>query len=111
MAPSLHQVVSVPSVDEMYTRIQQVHKQIGGFRNLGEVNNHLLAFEHSVDADGTTHPSLAETMMIFMHGYRGLFTPLWFAHVEQHDHINFGCMTMHALFHTSIGILMHSFLC
>ena len=42
-------------VDEMYIREDLVYeKQTGkliGFTNLGEINNHLLAFEHEVEAD------------------------------------------------------------
>ena len=68
-------------LDEMYIREDLVYNKhtgnLVGFCNLGEVNNHLLAFERSVDADGATHPPLAKTMMVFM--VRGLFTPLRFA--------------------------------
>lgn len=67
-------------LDEMYVREDLVYvKQTGrmiGFCNLGEVNNHLLAFERAIDAqDGAAAPLvLAKSMMVFM--VRGLFTTL-----------------------------------
>lgn len=66
-------------LDEMYIREDLVYnKHTGkliGFCNLGEINDHLLSFERSLDADNdTSTPPLAKTIMVFM--VRGLFTPL-----------------------------------
>lgn len=67
-------------LDEMYVRENLVyHKSTGrlvGFSDLGEVNNHLLAFERSLQGNGggSQHPPLAKTIMVIM--VRGLFTPL-----------------------------------
>ena len=65
-------------MDEMYIREGLVYnKQTGelvGFVDLGDVNNHLLAFEKAVRGEEKLAPSLAKTMMVFM--VKGLFTPL-----------------------------------
>ena len=66
-------------LDEMYIREDLVYdKHTGkmvGFCNLGDVNNHLLSFERSLEEDDSdVLPVLAKTMMVFM--VRGLFTPL-----------------------------------
>ena len=58
-------------MDEMYVKEELVYdKHTGGlvgFVNLGEINSHLLAFEHSIAQDGTPlqAESLATTMMVF----------------------------------------------
>jgi hypothetical protein len=66
-------------LDEMYVREDLVYdKHTGrmiGFCNLGGVNNHLVAFEKSMDAgDNPVKPKLAKSIMVFM--VRGLFTTL-----------------------------------
>ena len=67
-------------LDEMYVRENLVYNKstgrLVGFCDLGEVNNHLLAFERSLQDSGSVsrHPPLAKTIMVIM--VRGLFTPL-----------------------------------
>ena len=59
------------------------NKRIGqmiGFTNLGDINNHLLAFEQSVEENKTEGNVLAKSMMAFM--VRGLFTPFRFAYAQ-----------------------------
>ncbi len=72
-------------LDEMYIREDLVYNKhsgkLIGFVDLGEVNNHLLAFEQKIQCeveDGA--PAIAKTMMAFM--VRGLFTPLRFAYAQ-----------------------------
>ena len=71
-------------LDEMYVREDLVYsKQSGrlvGFVDLGDVNNHLLAFERKLKGDVTSEPPLAKTIMAFM--VRGLFTPLRFPYAH-----------------------------
>ena len=51
-----------------------------GYTDLGEVNNHLLAFEQSVVNDTKEHREPAKTMLTFM--VKGLFTPFKFPYVH-----------------------------
>lgn len=51
-----------------------------GFANLGDVNNHLLAFERSVKNSEEEEEALAKTMMSMM--VRCLFTPLRFPYAH-----------------------------
>ena len=51
-----------------------------GFTNLGDINNHLLAFERSIEENKDEENVLAKSMMVFM--VRGLFTPLRFTYVQ-----------------------------
>ena len=72
-------------LDEMYIREDLVYeKQTGkliGFTNLGEINNHLLAFEHEVEADTTDDvEKLAKTMLVVM--VKGLFSPLRYPYAQ-----------------------------
>ena len=71
-------------LDEMHIREDLVYdKRTGrmiGFTNLGDINNHLLAFERSVEENRTEGNALAKTMMAFM--VRGLFTPLRYAYAQ-----------------------------
>ena len=71
-------------LDEMHIREDLVYdKRTGrmiGFTNLGDINNHLLAFERSVEENRTEGNVLAKTMMAFM--VRGLFTPLRYAYAQ-----------------------------
>ena len=51
-----------------------------GYTNLGEVNNHLLAFERSIKSN-TTHPhDPAKSMLVFM--VKGLFTDLKYPYAQ-----------------------------
>ena len=73
--PEWHKLVII-LIDEMYIKESLVFdKHSGrmvGFVDLGEVNNHLAAFERSVESKDE-NPSIAKTMVAFM--VRGLFTP------------------------------------
>ena len=51
-----------------------------GFVNLGDINNHILAFERSLGVSGEDKIVLANSIMMFM--VRGLFTPLRFAYAQ-----------------------------
>ncbi len=76
------QMLVVLLLDEMYIREGLVYNkhsgEIVGFADLGDINNHLVAFEKQVKGEKKRVPSLAKTMMVFM--VRGLFTPLCFAY-------------------------------
>jgi hypothetical protein len=67
-------------LDEMYVREDLVYdKHTGrmiGFCNLGAINDHLISFERSINAEvgSPVPPILAKSIMVFM--VRGLFTPL-----------------------------------
>ena len=71
-------------LDEMHIREGIVYdKHSGemiGFANLGEINEHLLAFEHSLLSNAPAAPSPAKTMMVFM--VRGLFNSLQFPYAQ-----------------------------
>ena len=59
--------------------------QLIGFVDLGDINNHLSNFKHSMsnesEADDHTYtPSLAKSMLVFM--VRGLFTKLKFPYAQ-----------------------------
>ena len=81
--PEWHKLV-VLLLDEMHIREDLVYDkrtgQMIGFTNLGDINNHLLAFEQSVEENKTEGNVLAKSMMAFM--VRGLFTPLRFAYAQ-----------------------------
>lgn len=65
-------------IDEMYIKEDLVydkhHGTLIGFVNLGDINDHLLAFERSLEQETNTNPPLAKTVVTFM--VRGLFSPL-----------------------------------
>ena len=69
-------------IDEMHIREDLVYDkhsgEMVGFTNLGEINQHLVAFEQSLTE--TSAPSLANSMTVFM--VRGLFTKLRFAYAQ-----------------------------
>lgn len=71
-------------LDEMYIRQDLVFdKHSGemiGFCNLGDINNHLLAFEQSLSKNDVSLPKLAKTIMMLM--VRGLFSNLQFPYVQ-----------------------------
>lgn len=67
-------------LDEMYMKQELVFSkttgELIGYKNLGDINSHLLALERSLSSPETTEPPLASTMMTFM--VRGLFSRLEF---------------------------------
>ena len=67
----------------MYVREELVYRKntgtLVGFMNMGDINTHLLAFEHSLKQD-TSKPQLATTMVMFM--VQGLFTQLSFPYAQ-----------------------------
>ena len=70
---------AVVLIDEMYNREDLAYEKntgtLIGFVNLGEINNHLLAFERSLDQDSDVVTGcLAKTVVTFM--VRGIFTSL-----------------------------------
>ena len=71
-------------LDEMYINEDLMyHKHTGqliGFASLGDINDHLLAFEHSVVEGQSEEIELAKTMMVFM--VRSLFTPFRFPYAQ-----------------------------
>ena len=70
-------------LDEMHVREDLVYdKHTGeliGFTNLGDINNHLDAYEKALSTDEKP-PSLAKSGQVFM--VRGLFTKLQFAYAQ-----------------------------
>lgn len=72
--------------DEMYIKEDLVYNKhtnnLVGFANLGETNNHLLAFERSLQESTPSEcvEPLAKTMMVIM--VRGLFSKLEFPYVQ-----------------------------
>ena len=68
----------------MYIREDLVYnKHTGrmiGFIDLGNINNHLLAFERSINEGEATTKPLAKSMLEIM--VKGLFTPLKFPYVQ-----------------------------
>ena len=65
-------------LDEMYIREDLVYEKhsgsLIGFVNLGEINNHLLAFEQSLKEDSPLAGTLAKTILTIM--VKGIFTSL-----------------------------------
>lgn len=78
------QKLTILLLDEMYIKEDLVYdKHSGrmvGFVDLGDVNNHLLAFERSIQNNGEEEEVLAKTMMAIM--VRGVFTPLRFSYAH-----------------------------
>ena len=75
-------------MDEMYIKEDLVYdKHTGaliGFANLGEINEHLLSFQHIIegesDSDESEEQELAKTMFVIM--VRGLITNFQFPYVQ-----------------------------
>ena len=73
-------------LDEMHIREDNIivyskhSREMIGFANLGEINEHLLAFEHSMLSDEPAPLSPAKTMMVFM--VRRLFHSLQFPYAQ-----------------------------
>ena len=78
-------------LDEMHIKENLVYEKhtgtLIGFTYLGEVNEHLLKFEHEVNNISPDDKPLAKSMMTFM--VRGLFTCLQFPYAQ------FPCMCKH----------------
>jgi len=78
--PDWHKLV-ILLLDEMYIKEDLVYNKytgsVVGFANLGDVNNHLLAFERSVESDGDVENVLTKMMMV-----RGLFTAVRFPYAQ-----------------------------
>jgi hypothetical protein len=70
-------------LDEMHVREDLVYEKhtgaLIGFTDFGDINNHLLRLERSLDEKSANEP-LAKAMMVFM--VRGLFTRLQFAYAQ-----------------------------
>ena len=70
-------------LDEMHVRedlVYDKHKgELIGFTNLGDINDHLDAYEKALSGDQEP-PSLAKSVLVFM--VRGLFTKLQFAYPQ-----------------------------
>ena len=66
--------------DEMYIKEDLVYSkstgELVGFRDIGDINQHLLKLEHEVYGSQNNEETLATTMMVFM--VRGLFTGFTF---------------------------------
>ena len=71
-------------IDEMHIREDLVYDkhsgEVIGFTNLGEINEHLLAFERLLAEEPESSVTLAKSMMVFM--VRGLFTKLQFPYAQ-----------------------------
>lgn len=72
-------------LDEMHIKEDLVYDKhdgtMVGFVNLGDLDNHLLAFERAMSGETEDDGgALAKSMMVMM--VRGLFTPLRFAYVQ-----------------------------
>ena len=72
-------------IDEMHIREDLVFDKhsgkLVGFVNLGDVNNHMLRFEESLQSDKNVLPlPLAKCMLVFL--VRGLFTRLQFPYAQ-----------------------------
>ena len=71
-------------IDEMHIREDLVYDkhsgELIGFTNLGDINQHLVAFEHSITDEAAPSITLANSMTTFM--VRGLFNKLQFAYVQ-----------------------------
>lgn len=69
-------------IDEMHIREDLVFDrhsgELVGYTNLGDINNHLVDFEQSIDDQAET--KFAKTMLVFM--VRGMFNKSQFAYVQ-----------------------------
>ena len=75
---------TISLLDEIHVREDLVYDkhtgELVGFANLGDINQHLLAFEQSLSDRNSHDRPLAKTMMVFM--VRGLFSKLHFPYVQ-----------------------------
>ena len=72
-------------LDEMYIKEDLVYNKhtcaLVGFSNLGDINDHLLQFQSSLESNSSKpHEQIAKTMLVFM--VRGLFSALEFPYVQ-----------------------------
>ena len=71
-------------IDEMYIKEDLVYNkhsgQLIGFASLGDVNDHLLAFERSVEEGQSEQIELVKSIIVFM--VRSLFTPFRFPYAQ-----------------------------
>ena len=71
-------------VDEMHIKENLIYNKFSGelvgFASLGDVNDHLDAYERSLNGSEKLSPSLAKTVLVFM--VRGLFSKLQFAYCQ-----------------------------
>ena len=72
-------------IDEMYVKEDLVYNKhsgaLIGFTNLGDINEHLLKFERTIESDDQhDDQQLAKTMLVFM--VRGLFSNLQYPYVQ-----------------------------
>ena len=69
-------------VDEMHIREDLIFDrhsgELIGYANLGDINNHLIVFEQSINDE--VKQRFAKTMLVFM--VRGMFSKLQFAYVQ-----------------------------
>ena len=81
--PEWHKFV-ILLIDEMYIREDLVYNKhsgrLIGFTDLGSINNHLSAFERSINEGEVIAKPLAKSMLAIM--VKGLFTPLKFPYVQ-----------------------------
>ena len=81
-SPKYHAIFAI-LIDEMTIKEDLVYDKhsgrLVGFVNLGEINNHLLQFEQSLN-DEEAEPVLAKSMIAFM--VKGLFTNLRFPYAQ-----------------------------
>ena len=82
--PSWHKLVAL-LLDEMHLKEGLVYdKHTGrmvGFVDMGDINNHLLEFERSLERDSTTkNPTLATSVMVMM--VKGLFSPFCYPYAH-----------------------------
>jgi hypothetical protein len=81
--PDWHKLV-VLLIDEIHIKESLVYdKHSGrmiGYVDLGEVNNHLLEFEKSIEQDDNASTGLANSMLVMM--VRGLFSSLRFPYIQ-----------------------------
>lgn len=97
--PNWHKLV-ILLLDEMHIKESIVYNknsgEMIGFIDLGDVNNHILAFEQSLEAEKSDillSESLVKTTLVIM--MKGLFTPFRFPYAH------FACATLSGdlLFH------------
>ena len=85
-SPSYHGLIII-LIDEMHIRQDLVYNKhsgrLIGFVDMGDINNHFIHFEESLletDAENTSPPPLAKSMVAFM--VKGLFTSLKFVYAQ-----------------------------
>ena len=81
--PEWHKLV-ILLIDEIHIKESLVYDKFTGkmvgFVDLGDVNDHLLAFERTVEKNEESQPVLAKSMMVAM--VRGIFTNLHYPYAQ-----------------------------